>query len=195
MPDDSTDTPSVLIVDDEEDVADLYAFRLQEEYGVQTAYGGEEAIETFDETIDVILLDRRMPGMTGDEVLSTVRKANAEVRVIMVTAVDPDVEIVDMEFDDYLCKPIGKETLIEAIEHQLTAREYGDVVQELFSATSKLGVLEAEKSTEELESSTEYQQLKEEIEELRAQQTELIEELDDFEAAFNAIDRAPKESV
>lgn len=195
MADDETDSAAILIVDDEQDVADLYAFRLQDRYNVQTAYGGDEALEKFDETIDVILLDRRMPGMSGDEVLKSVRAANAEARVIMVTAIDPDVDIVDMEFDDYLCKPIGKETLVEAIEHQLTAREYGDVVQDLFSATSKLGVLEAEKSAEALESSEEYQQLTEEIEELRSQQTELIEELDDFEAAFNAIDRAPKESM
>ncbi|TQQ79811.1 response regulator [Halonotius terrestris] len=191
----SIDDPTVLVVDDEQDVADLYAFRLNDRYNIRKAYNGQEALDKVDDDVDVILLDRRMPGLTGDEVLKSVRESNHECRVIMVTAIDPDVDIVDMEFDDYLCKPIGKETLVEAIEHQLTAREYGDTVQELFSATSKIGVLEAEKSPEELEASEEYQQLKDRIEELRAQQNELIDELDDFEAAFNAIDRAPQESV
>ena len=78
---------------------------------------------------------------------------------------------------------------------QLNARQDGETMQELFRATAKVGVLEAEKSAEELAASEEYQGLKDEIEELRGQQEELIDELDDFEAAFNAIDRAPQESV
>jgi len=191
----STADATILVVDDERDVADLYAFRLEEHYTVRTAYGGQEALDTLDSDVDVILLDRRMPGLTGDEVLQRVREADADARVVMVTAIDPDVDIVDMDFDDYLCKPIGKETLLEAVEHQLTAREYGETVQELFRATSKVGVLEAEKSAEELAASAEYQELTERVEELRAEQSELIEELDDFEAAFNAIDRAPKEPM
>ncbi|MFQ3477322.1 response regulator [Halonotius sp. F2-221B] len=191
----STDAATILVVDDERDVADLYAFRLEEQYTVRTAYGGQEALEAFDSDIDVVLLDRRMPGLTGDEVLQRVREADADARVVMVTAIDPDVDIVDMNFDDYLCKPVGKETLLEAVAHQLTAREYGETVQELFRATSKVGVLEAEKSAEELDDSEEYQSLTQRIEELRAEQSDLIEELDDFEAAFNAIDRTPKEPM
>jgi DNA-binding response OmpR family regulator len=191
----STDDTTVLIVDDERDVADLYAFRLNEQYTVRTAYGGQPALDALDDAVDVILLDRRMPGLTGDEVLQRVRESDYDPRIVMVTAIDPDVDIVDMEFDDYLCKPIGKETLIEAIEHQLTAQQYGDILQALFRATSKVGVLEAEKSDEELADSAEYQQLTDRIEELRAEQTELIDELDDFEAAFNSIDRAPKEPM
>ena len=77
----------------------------------------------------------------------------------------------------------------------MTARQYSETMKEMCSATSKGGVLEAEKSAEELAASEEYQGLKDEIEELRGQQEELIDELDDFEAAFNAIDRAPQESV
>jgi HalX domain. len=46
-----------------------------------------------------------------------------------------------------------------------------------------------------LADSAEYQQLTDRIDELRAEQTELINELDDFEAAFNSIDRAQKEPM
>jgi len=195
MSDISADDATVLVVDDERDVADLYAFRLEEQYTVRTAYGGQAALDALDEDVDVILLDRRMPGLTGDEVLQRVREGDFDPRVVMVTAIDPDVDIVDMDFDDYLCKPIGKETLFDAVEHQLTAQQYGDTVQALFRATSKVGVLEAEKSDEELADSAEYQQLTDRIEELRAEQSELMDELDDFEAAFNSIDRAPKEPM
>jgi Response regulators consisting of a CheY-like receiver domain and a winged-helix DNA-binding domain len=137
----STDNPTVLIVDDERDVADLYAFRLNEQYTVRTAYGGQPALDALDDAVDVILLDRRMPGLTGDEVLQRVRENDYDPRIVMVTAIDPDVDIVDMEFDDYLCKPIGKETLIEAIEHQLTAQQYGDIVQALSGPRRRLAFL------------------------------------------------------
>jgi len=58
-----------------------------------------------------------------------------------------------------------------------------------------MGVLEAEKPDEELVDSEEYQELTARVEELRAEQNELMEELDDFEAAFNSIDRAPKKPM
>ena len=195
MPDIPTDNATVLVVDDERDIAELYAFRLETRYHVRTAYNGQEALEAFDSDVDVILLDRRMPELTGDEVLQRVREADADSRVVMVTAIDPDIDIVDMEFDDYLCKPVGKETLLQAVEHQLTARQYGETVQELFRATSKVGVLEAEKSAEELADSEEYNALTRRIEELRTEQSDLIEALDDFEAAFTAIDRTPEELI
>jgi CheY-like chemotaxis protein len=64
---------TVLIVDDESEVADVYALRLREEYETRTAYGGEEALDTIDSDMDVVLLDRRMPDLSGDEVLERIR--------------------------------------------------------------------------------------------------------------------------
>ncbi|TQQ82761.1 response regulator [Halonotius terrestris] len=189
-----TDVPRVLIVDDEPDVADLYAHRLDVQYEVTVANDGTTALEILDsESVDVMLLDRRMNGITGDEVLETARETGHDCRIIMITAIDPDVDIVEMPFDDYLCKPIGRETLLEAIEHQLIAKEYGETIQELFSATAKLGVLRADKPAEELESLSEYQALKSRIETLRAENRDRLDELGDFEVAFNEIDRGPKQ--
>jgi len=164
----SSTEPEVLVVDDEEDVADAYALRLEREYETRTAYGGEDALETIDDDVAVVLLDRRMPEMSGDEVLDAVRDRGYDCRVIMVTAVDPDFDIIDMPFDDYLRKPVDRETLFDAIEEQLDAREKDEAVSELFSVTAKAGVLEQRKSSEELADHEEYQQLKARAEELRA---------------------------
>ncbi|MFB6292703.1 MAG: response regulator [Halonotius sp.] len=187
------DEPTVLVVDDEPDVAELYAYRLRKEYTVRQATSGEAALDALDETIDVVLLDRRMPGMTGDEVLDRIRDTDYDTRVVMVTAVDPDVEIIDMPFDDYLCKPIGRDALIEAVDQQLTARAYSETMQELIRATSKKGVLEAELPADELADSDEYQTLEGRIDELRAHNSELLDELDDYEAAFNAVEHSAPE--
>ena len=186
----STDTPTILVVDDEQEVADVYAFRLKRTYDVRTAYGGQAAVDAVDEDVDVLLLDRRMPGMSGDEALQAIREAGYDCRVIMTTAVEPEFEIVEMPFDDYLCKPIEQETLQQAIESQLTAKQYDDSVSDLFRATSKIAVLEAEKTAEELANSEEYQRLKQITDDTRGEADSLMSELDDFESAFKAIDRS-----
>jgi len=184
------ETPTVLVVDDEQDIADIYTLQLEETYDVRTVYGGPAAVETVDESVDVVLLDRRMPELSGNEVLERIREAGYDCRVIMVTAIDPEFDIIEMPFDDYLCKPVDKETLESAIEQQLTAKEYDETVSDLFRATSKLTVLEQEMSEEELADSEEYQRLKRATAEMRSEAEELMTELDDFEAAFKAIDRS-----
>ena len=190
MSQEASDTPTVLIVDDEQEVADVYAFRLKRTYDVRTAYGGQQAVDAVDEDVDVMLLDRRMPEMSGDEVLEAIRADGFDCRVIMTTAVEPEFEIIEMPFDDYLCKPIEQATLTEALDQQLTARQYDASVSDLFRATSKLSVLEAEKTAEELENSAEYQRLKQMTDEARDDADSLVDELDDFESAFKSIDRS-----
>ena len=181
--------PRVLIVDDEAEVADVYALRLRSEYDTETAYGGEEALEAVGESVDVVLLDRRMPKVSGDEVLSTIRERGIDTRVIMITAVDPDFDIVDMPFDDYLCKPVQKEDLVAAIEQQLTAGRYDDRLTEYLEVTSKIALLEAEKTETELDDSDEIAELHDRADALRADMDDALAEFDDFEAAFNEISR------
>ncbi|WP_415378714.1 response regulator [Halosimplex sp. TS25] len=181
--------PRVLIVDDEAEVADVYALRLREEYDTETAYGGEEALEVVDESVDVVLLDRRMPQVSGDDVLSAIRDRGLDARVIMITAVDPDFDIVDMAFDDYLCKPVQKGDLVAAIEQQLTASRYDERLTEYLEVTSKIALLEAEKSEPELDASDDVADLRERAARLREDIDEALAEFDDFEAAFNEISR------
>lgn len=62
MADPSPNSASVLVVEDERNLADFYAEWLRKADRMKTAYHGEEALELLDETIDVVLLDRRMRG-------------------------------------------------------------------------------------------------------------------------------------
>jgi len=186
----ATDLPTVLVVDDDRQLADMYQFQLSERYAVRTAYSGSQAIELLDETIDVMLLDRRMPRVTGARVLQQVRESEYDCRVIMITAVDPSFEIIELPFDDYLCKPVSKTTLIETVDQQLRVAEYDQTVRELFRKLSKLTLLEAEHSAAVLERSAEYQQLKRETRTTRTKAASLIGEFDEFESAFNSIDRS-----
>ena len=160
---------TVLVVDDEKEVADAYALRVEQEYEVRTAYGGEAALEAVGDDVDVVLLDRRMPDISGDEVLGEIDDRGYDCRVVMVTAVNPDFDILEMPFDDYLAKPVGPDALFETIEEQLEARSEGDATSELFSVTAKVGVLEQRKSEAELADNEQYQRLKARAAELREQ--------------------------
>jgi len=114
------DGTTVLVVDDEQDIADVYQLQLQNKYEAKAAYGGREALETIDETVDVVLLDRRMPGFSGDEVLQEIRERGFDCRVVIVSAVDKDGG-VSIPADDYYEKPMNRESLYEAVESQLAA--------------------------------------------------------------------------
>jgi len=176
---------TVLVVDDERDIADLYTTWLEMNHDVRTAYGGEEALEKADEDVDLVFLDRQMPDMSGDEVLERVRERGFDCRVVMVTAVDPDFDIVDMPFDDYLTKPVMREDLDEAVTNMQEREEYAETVQEYFALTSKKATLEAEKTPSELQESEEYQEMVRRVDDLADQADTAVTSFEeDFDSLF-----------
>jgi DNA-binding response OmpR family regulator len=187
----SEDRPTVLVVEDEPDLADLYSEWLKSDYDVRTAYGGEKALEVIDEGVDIVLLDRRMPDLSGDEVLDAIREKQIECRVSMVTAVEPDFDIVEMGFDDYLVKPVSRESLQDAVSGLLLRSEYDEGMQELFSLASKKALLESERSSTELKDNKEYQQLTDQIEALRGEldrKVDKLDETDEMGALYSELD-------
>jgi len=103
----------ILIVDDEVKACELLKRILEtdeNEYQIMTSHSGEDALEKvkyFDPTL--ILLDIKMPGMDGLEVLRQVSKFDKEVGIIMLTGIiDTDVadEAFRMGADDYISKPV-----------------------------------------------------------------------------------------
>lgn len=110
---------TVLLVDDERDLVEIYEMWFEGQYVTQSAYGGEQALEMFDDEIDVVLLDRRMSGMSGDEVLERLRETGHDCAVVMVTAVEPDQGIVELPFDEYVVKPADRTELLETVERAL----------------------------------------------------------------------------
>ncbi|WP_436934156.1 response regulator transcription factor [Halovenus marina] len=181
-----TEPATVLVVDDERDVADAYAAQLSDEFIVSTAYSGKEALEKVDASVDVVLLDRRMPGISGDEVLEKIRQRELNCRVAMVTAVDPDFDIIDMPFDDYIIKPVSRDDLLETINQLLTTAEYESTLRRYYALTAKHATLLANKPESELAQSEEFQTLESEMHDLRSELDETLLSFDDsdFEAAF-----------
>lgn len=187
----ASDSSTVLVVDDESRLADLFAAWLEDEWTVKTAYDGETALEKMSEDVDIVLLDRRMPGLSGDEVLERIREEKYDTRVVMVTAVDPDFDIIDMGFDDYLVKPVSKDELLDLVNRVQTRSTYERDVQQYYSLVSKRSLLQVEKSDQELENNEEYQELQSQIAELEERIDQTIDQLeghDDFANAFRDLE-------
>ena len=123
------DRPTVLVADDDEDVRDLVAFRLERSgYRVITAGDGAEALRAIRErTPALAVLDVMMPRMTGYEVTRALRgdEATRDIPVILLTARVHRSELADgleAGADAYVKKPFGAEELRSRIAAVLNRR-------------------------------------------------------------------------
>jgi two-component system, OmpR family, response regulator RegX3 len=110
---------SVLIVEDEESLADPLAFLLRKEgFEATIVADGPSALAEFERAgADIVLLDLMLPGMSGTDVCKQLR-ARSSVPVIMVTARDSEIDkVVGLELgaDDYVTKPYSARELIARI--------------------------------------------------------------------------------
>lgn len=177
------DKPTILIVDDEQDLADLYSMWLQD-YMTLTAYNGETALEHMNEDIDIVLLDRNMPDLSGDEVLKQLRADGFDCWVVMVTAVDPDVDIASLGFDDYVTKPMTKPKLNRIIETIRIRSQFSDEIRQYFKLSNKLEALETELKNEQLENSKEYNLLRDRMNKLGDTLSGALEDVEDVKIDF-----------
>jgi len=111
----------ILIVDDESTQRDLLrGFLANHGYDVLTAADGEEACSLFSrEPIQLAILDHRMPGLTGEEVLKKLKALNPMVHAIIITAygnVDTAVTTIKLGADDFLEKPVDLSVLLQKIQ-------------------------------------------------------------------------------
>jgi DNA-binding response OmpR family regulator len=115
-----SEMPCVLIVDDEDGFRSVLVRRLQAR-GIQAfdVGRGEEALKFLQtRSVDVVLLDIKMPGMSGVDVLRQMREQGCKAEVIVLSGhvfLDAAVEIMDFGVNDYLLKPCDTEELMDRI--------------------------------------------------------------------------------
>ncbi len=206
--------PDVLVVEDEEMVAELYLNWLQDEgFDADVALGGVEGLRKIDGDVDVVLLDRRMPDLPGDCLLEVVRsediynlkpprfqgstnyagyteddwdrdislkttrklspdlveevqKKVMEVRVCMVTAVKPGLDLLEMDFDHYLVKDVSREEVIDTVEALSDLANQSDTVQKYQALRWKRKLIEDRFTEQQLEQDNRYQALVDVMEEI-----------------------------
>ncbi len=123
----------ILVVDDEKDIVDIIKYNLEREneFDVQTASNGREALELADSIPDLILLDIMMPELNGFEVCKQLKSnpATSKIPVIFLTAKENEIdEILGLEIgaDDYISKPISPRKVLARIKSVIrrTSHEY-----------------------------------------------------------------------
>jgi DNA-binding response OmpR family regulator len=159
----STDRPVVLIVDDEPDIVQIIELWLADSYEVRTATSGAAGLDALDPAVDVVLLDRRMPGISGDDVLTRIRERAEAYQVGLVTATDPDFDLIDLDFDTFVKKPLDESTIIDTVERLLARNSYDTSVQERYTIAETIALLEKVKTKKELATSDRYQELSERL--------------------------------
>jgi len=181
----------ILIVDDDVDVAETYASQLEGTYDVETVYSGPAALEALSPAVDIVLLDRRMPKLSGCEVLETLRERGLETRVAMVTGEEADFDIIEMPFDDYVQKPVTEGALLGTVAHLVRCLTYDEQLREYYALTAKRAALVQSKSLAELAESDKFSSLEADIESAEAALSELVAGFDptDFDRAFRDIER------
>ena len=111
---------TILVVDDEPAMVGMVAALLGSEgYEVVTAYDGDTALRRCaDEHPDLVILDRQMPRLTGDQVVLRLRALGSSTPVLMLTGEkgsDERARLLDAGADDYLEKPFGKKELVARV--------------------------------------------------------------------------------
>ncbi len=115
---------SIFVVDDEEEVRNLLKILLEDEgYDVETAVDGDDAIAKLEKRgYDLLLLDIKMPLISGFDVLKFVRERYPRSKVIMLTAFAELANAMESKFlgaDDFIGKPYDPNEVLMAIERIL----------------------------------------------------------------------------
>ena len=117
----------LLIVDDDEKLLETMAQRLRlKEFDVVTASEGKQALKSAKKAqFDVAILDLKMPGMDGTELLKTLKKKHKFLEIIMLTgfaSIDSAVECTKLGAFGYLEKPFKFDELLEKLKDAYAAR-------------------------------------------------------------------------
>jgi len=121
--------PIVLVVDDDPGLRESFRLLLEDQYDVWDVPDGLQALEIIRSCqVDLVLLDIRLPGMEGLEVLQRIKGADEAIEVVLVTAVKTvrtAVEAMKLGAYDYLTKPFDLDELGAVARRALERRALG----------------------------------------------------------------------
>ena len=119
--------PNVLIVDDEVGPRESLKMILKPSFNTYTAEDGKEALEVIQRIpVDLVLLDLRMPGMSGEEVLKHVRGYDPTIEVVIITdyeTLQSALEAIKYNVFNFILKPFDVPDVLSTVKRCIERRE------------------------------------------------------------------------
>jgi DNA-binding HxlR family transcriptional regulator len=170
-------SPVVLVVDDDPRLTEMYASMLSG-FEVRGANDGTEGLAAVDEDVDVVLLDRKMPDVSGEHVAGRIADRYPEIRVALLASARLDEAALSVPFDRYVRKPVTATELTEAVEDLLTPRS--EQARRYLSVVAKMAAFRGDTTAEAYR-------------ELEARRERLAEDLNDPERLAAEAGLVPEE--
>jgi len=128
---------NIVLIEDEEDLLELCEYRLQKEGYEVTGFLSTKHVEELllEEDIDLLIVDRNLPGIEGSEFIKKLRDEGHKIPVIFVSAKDQDIDIEEGFIrggDDYLTKPFNMNELVLRVKSILRRTKVSDEGKLLF---------------------------------------------------------------
>lgn len=178
-----TESISVFVVEDNIELTNLYASWGDGRYTVEAAHTGKETINKILEdefSFDVVLLDRQLPDLDYTEVLEVIHR-HRETRVALLTAVTPETDIVNVDIDAYIRKPIDKTDFCEIVERLYSRTVFTADLTRYYALAEKRATLQRYCTESDLANDEQYHQLAEEMKELETKMAETVDFNDPLE--------------
>jgi len=175
---------TVLIVEDDQSLADTYELWLESEYDVRLAHDGADGLARYDPGVDIVLLDRKLPDRSGQRVIQQMDQRDVDDQKAMLTSTEPGAELTDIPCDEYLTKPVSKSELLDTVLELQLRLQLDDALKRHFALTSKLAALK-NSDTEVADSAID--RLRREVERSRARVESQLDAFDDFESAYQTL--------
>ena len=144
----------ILLVDDEKEFVETLSERIRmRDHDSEIALNGEQALKKIDDDLpDVVVLDLKMPGMDGMEVLRRIRKAYPKVQVIMLTGHGSEKDEEDarkLGVFEYLQKPIDIETLMKKVKKAYKKKFESSMMAATFAEAGEFDIAKEIRDSEE----------------------------------------------
>ena len=144
----------ILLVDDEKEFVETLSERIRmRDHDSEVALNGEQALKKIDDDLpDVVVLDLKMPGMDGMEVLRRIRKAYPKVQVIMLTghgSEKDEEEARKLGVFEYLQKPIDIETLMKKVKKAYKKKFESSMMAATFAEAGEFDIAKEIRDSEE----------------------------------------------
>lgn len=164
----ANDPATVLLVESDSALRELYEHWLSDRFDVRLAQNGADAEHHLEDEIDILILNRILPDLSEREIFEHVSDQEIECGVIMLTTQPPDFDILDMPFDEYLVKPVDRFSLYEAVARTQRKLSFDRCLRGYRRLITKRDLIESVISAGTLSNSERFAELLDRIAEVEA---------------------------